>query len=374
MKRILSIIAGVIAVAPCAFSVGWAQDDATKLDSVLHQLRDIKSKRESTGSEKSLKPTLMPSAHQTRQVEEAANEVARVSVQFAAAIGGSVKGIYEADDRREYNGQDVTAAERRAADATVLLIRGASVAVAPDKKTFDLSGGNIVDPITGTGLCTPAQAKAANKPEERFFDQPNPGFCSGFRIDKKHILTAGHCVETQSDCENTKFVFGFNTSRRNPEKHLPAQNLYQCKAIVGGVTYPDGADWRLLEVDRTMTYGSDLTLRTAESSPKLSVGKSVTVIGYPLGLPVKIANGATVRGFGGGFFVANLDTYEGNSGSAVFNSEALSKGKLLVEGILVRGEKDFDMTSPCYISKRCPTNGCRGEDVTLANEIVLPPH
>ena len=118
-----------------------------------------------------------------------------------------------------------------------------------------------------------------------------------------------------------------------------------------------------------MTQGSDLALRRADLEPKLSVGSELTVIGYPLGLPVKIANEGTVRGFGSGFLVTNLDTYEGNSGSAVLNSEELSKGRLLVEGILVRGENDFEMTTPCYLSKRCPSYGCRGEDVTRAAEI-----
>ena len=124
-----------------------------------------------------------------------------------------------------------------------------------------------------------------------------------------------------------------------------------------------------MEVDRDMTHGSDLALRHADDEPKLVMGGELTVIGYPLGLPVKIASGGTVRGFGRGFLVANLDTYEGNSGSAVLNSEKLAKGQILVEGVLVRGENDFEMTAPCYISKRCPSYGCRGEDVTLAAEI-----
>jgi hypothetical protein len=54
----------------------------------------------------------------------------------------------------------------------------------------------------------------------------------------------------------------------------------------------------------------------------------------------------------------------------VFNTAKLNQGELFVEGVLVRGEDDFSFTDPCYASKRCPVEGCRGEDVTLATEIV----
>ena len=60
-----------------------------------------------------------------------------------------------------------------------------------------------------------------------------------------------------------------------------------------------------------------------------------------------------------GYFVANLDTYGGNSGSPVFNSDTHE-----VEGILVRGERDFVQAGGCTVSLVCPDTGCRGEDCT----------
>ena len=66
------------------------------------------------------------------------------------------------------------------------------------------------------------------------------------------------------------------------------------------------------------------------------------------------------------FLVANLDTYGGNSGSAVFNA---TDGK--IEGVLVRGEMDYVFKNGCRISNVCATDACRGEDVTLI-ERVLP--
>src|SRR5262249_51918318 len=74
----------------------------------------------------------------------------------------------------------------------------------------------------------------------------------------------------------------------------------------------------------------------------------------------KFAAGAAVRNNApDAFFVANLDTYGGNSGSPVFNSDTH-----VVEGILVRGENDFVLQGTCMVSLVCPTTGCRGEDCT----------
>ena len=46
----------------------------------------------------------------------------------------------------------------------------------------------------------------------------------------------------------------------------------------------------------------------------------VYALGYPTGLPLKLAGNATVQSVSGtAYFTANLDTFAGNSGSPVFN-------------------------------------------------------
>ena len=92
---------------------------------------------------------------------------------------------------------------------------------------------------------------------------------------------------------------------------------------------------------------------------KAKSGDEIVVIGHPSGLPTKVAGGASVRNDAGTYFVANLDTYGGNSGSAVFDS---ASGE--VAGILVRGETDFRRVGSCLQSNVCTDSGCRGEDVT----------
>jgi V8-like Glu-specific endopeptidase len=92
------------------------------------------------------------------------------------------------------------------------------------------------------------------------------------------------------------------------------------------------------------------------------------VIGHPTGLPTKVSAGANVRSVNDVYFVANLDTFGGNSGSAVFNAET---GE--IEGILVRGERDYRYNSArgCYVPNTCVNLGCRGEDSTLITNLGL---
>jgi hypothetical protein len=96
-------------------------------------------------------------------------------------------------------------------------------------------------------------------------------------------------------------------------------------------------------------------------------GTPIIVIGHPAGLPTKVAGGAAVREVKEGYFTANLDTYGGNSGSAVFNART---GQ--IEGILVRGENDFvyDSANSCRRSNVCSADGCRGEDVTTIGSLI----
>ena len=93
----------------------------------------------------------------------------------------------------------------------------------------------------------------------------------------------------------------------------------------------------------------------------------LVVIGNPSGLPLKVAGGASVRKNEAPFFFsANLDTFQGNSGSAVFNAQSG-----VVEGILVRGEEDFEanMALMCIEAKKCNDSECRGEDVSRITSI-----
>jgi len=361
-----------IAIGIGGVVVASGQEEKTVVKETLAKLEALTTQLRAQKTQKGRQPEVLPPSSSTRDEEETLNRLTRESVSLRQALGGELapKAIYGVDDRRNYDHPQVTNWQRRGADSTVVLVDMQNLIPSADGASFDLRGGNILG-SDGSGLCTPAQAEGLGKPEEPFYDEPNPGFCSGFRVGSDRIATAGHCLKTEAQCTRTRFIANFyKTIGGSPEKHVPASDVYACKRLLDGKLTTDGPDWRLAQLDRPMKSGMNVRLRQLGQEPQLQSGDGVTVIGYPLGLPVKIAAGAVVRGFGKGFFIANLDTYEGNSGSAVFNTEQLTKGDMLVEGILVRGEKDFDVKTPCFVSKRCTVAGCRGEDVTLASEFA----
>ena len=229
------------------------------------------------------------------------------------------------------------------ADSTIALFQASDVTVL--NGAAQLRTQNYGDAY---GLCK----------EEPFFSQGVGAFCSGSLVAPDVIMTAGHCVPSAEECAGIKFVFGFDVKKEGvlPDS-VPESQVYGCKELIGREQIETGADWALVRLDRKVAGHAPLRLNLSGAIAK---GAPVLVIGHPAGLPTKIAGGAHVRDASpDGYFVANLDTYGGNSGSAVFN-----EASGLVEGILVRGEQDFVQKGACRVSNVCPADGCRGEDVT----------
>lgn len=197
---------------------------------------------------------------------------------------------------------------------------------------------------------------------ERFSQQPSVALCSGFIVKNNLLVTAGHCIKDMTDCSSYKWIFDYKVATSNAKKvNVPKSSVYSCKAIIARTLNPvDQNDYAVIQLDRKVTGRIPLGFR---QEGKITVNTAVVVIGHPSGLPTKIADGAKVRKLSNRYFTANLDTYGGNSGSAVLNAKTG-----LVEGILVRGENDFvpdPQGSGCQVSNMCPSTGCRGEDVTF---------
>ncbi len=185
---------------------------------------------------------------------------------------------------------------------------------------------------------------------------------------KDLIATAAHCVENPDDLKSIRFVFGFRM-KNETEGPMVIDNsdIYEGDNIVKRVFDDNGPDWAIIKLKSSVV--GDHKPVILRRSGKISDNESVYVIGHPVGLPTKFADGANVRNNNNeSFFVCNLDTYGGNSGSPVFNSTTHE-----LEGILVRGETDFIVTeNGCRKSNVCPQNDpnlvCRGEDCTRSSE------
>ncbi|HAN05014.1 MAG: hypothetical protein A2X29_06395 [Elusimicrobia bacterium GWA2_64_40] len=277
-----------------------------------------------------------------------------LSAAIALCAAGSAvaadKVIYGSDDRLDIY-QVTDSRLLKLADSTVGLFQASDVYVTGSRAL--LTTESYAD---GYNLCK----------EEPFYEQVTGAFCSGSLVAPDIIMTAGHCVKSADACEGTKFVFGFAVKSKgvNPSE-VPASDVYSCSELIGREQVGTGADWALIRLDRKVTGHEPLKYDTSDS---VKNGDPLVVIGHPAGLPTKVAGGATVRDASPkGYFVANLDTYGGNSGSAVFNAKTG-----VIVGILVRGENDYVYKDGCSVSNVCPSTGCRGEDVTKLNAVTSP--
>ena len=254
--------------------------------------------------------------------------------------------VYGDDDRIEVY-EDTDPAHQILAESVVAIMSSNSVSK-NSKGGVDIKGDNYGD---YNELCT----------SEKFIEQSTPAYCSGFLVAENIIATAGHCVQDTDFCKDAQFVFGFmkDSKTRDPNV-VKLHDVYGCKRILHQEMQEDGADFALVELDRPVVGRTPVEF----AKKSASITDSLFVIGHPVGLPMKIAGGASVRSNEKGFFVANLDTFGGNSGSAVFNKN------YEVAGILVRGEEDFVRKGPCYVAKRCDNDKCRGEDATSADVVV----
>ena len=197
---------------------------------------------------------------------------------------------------------------------------------------------------------------------EPFRTQPVSAFCTGFLVGEDLIATAGHCFDAGDlSAGNVRFVFGFQMSDAyTPVSTVPAANVYTAVQLIAQENLGSAQDYAIIRVDRAVVASGALPLEIRRTGT-VPVGTAIGVIGHPAGLPLKIAFGPTTQVYNNTpttHFVANLDTYGGNSGSPVFNA---TTG--VVEGILVRGESDYVDTGSCFVSYQLADNQA-GEEVT----------
>jgi V8-like Glu-specific endopeptidase len=266
---------------------------------------------------------------------------------FSNTLFATTSKVIYGDDNRE-NPADSSALLRE-------LSRSTAAMVSP--VYLHQTGDNInisATTLEGRGIC----------PTERFANQITAAVCSGFLVAPDLLVTAGHCIKRKSDCQKYQWVFDYvDNSNGQRIITIPTSSVYSCKKILSrSQSRRTQNDFALIRLDRKVTDRSPLKVRT---SGKVANNTPLTVIGHPTGLPTKIASGANIRANNNKyFFIANLDTFGGNSGSVVLDSVTR-----LVEGILVRGERDYVSQGGCQIPNHCDMNSCRGEDVTRITNI-----
>ncbi|MGD9510752.1 MAG: serine protease [Geminicoccaceae bacterium] len=273
-----------------------------------------------------------------------------LATQPAVAAGASPRVVYGADNRQEV--YQLNAVRKKLAASTVAMVTG-------DPK---LAGKPITLPLN-PDLQT--QYKLCDG--QRFAKQPVPAFCSGALVAADIVLTAGHCVKAQGSKEGValnQMLFVFDFDMQNPSTvaiTFPGKNVYAAKSLIRRVQ-SNTVDYALIRLDRNVAGRPALKIAPKE---QLFNGKQLFVIGHPSGLPTKLADHASITRVKATTFTANLDTFEGNSGSPIFSAQSNA-----IIGVLDSGKKDYVRKGNCNVVNTLP-NKPGGEGATRASALPL---
>lgn len=175
--------------------------------------------------------------------------------------------------------------------------------------------------------------------DANFASQPHNGNCSSALISKDRILTAAHCIDKSGNygmsAKDYYVVFDYKRTDKNMVEYIiPKENVYTIKKEIyrdfDRSMFETAIDLTILKLDRKVNR----PILKVNTKYKYVQGNEVFVIGYPLGIPLKL----TPNGFinnkkaSKNSFKHDLDTFSVNSGSPVFDAETKE-----IMGVHVRG-------------------------------------
>ena len=178
-----------------------------------------------------------------------------------------------------------------------------------------------------------------------FLEEATAATCGAVLIDGDLVLTASHCLTRVPSCRDYDYVFGYAESAPGALGALSRAQVYGCRTVaVSEESPPDSdthVDYAVVQLDRPVD--PSLAPVTLGAAAALSAGQAVVTIGFPSGLPVKINPAAVLdpRAATLDYFTLASDTFEGSSGSGVYDA-----GQRLV-GLFARGTADFVDRGSC---------------------------
>jgi V8-like Glu-specific endopeptidase len=191
---------------------------------------------------------------------------------------------------------------------------------------------------SSSGLTFKTQTIPAKNDLRAFINQPRVGDCTGFLIAPDLMATAGHCIQSQSECKTTQVVFDYvkpNTAASSLK--ISKNSIYQCKKVITRNFKPSEnhpSDYAVFQLDRpvldrTPMVLADQKIETLDQMP-------LSILGFPRGVFMKYADHAKVLKIESEqSFRSNLDSFQCNSGSPIFEENT---GKVV--GILISGSFD----------------------------------
>ncbi len=173
-------------------------------------------------------------------------------------------------------------------------------------------------------------------PDSNFSNQLQAANCSGILVKNQYLLTAAHCIdESMKGYGMNDFYAVFNYKKMAQNQNEYFINKEDVFELVKKTHYEFDKtfsstllDLAIFKLDRKPNYKS-----AKVSFKKMNKGDRVYVLGYPLGIALKLSDDSVVTKTVGrkNSFQHQLDTFSVNSGSPIFDEESN------VVGVHVRG-------------------------------------
>ena len=199
---------------------------------------------------------------------------------------------------------------------------------------------------------------------QKFLDQPVISLGTSFLISDRHMLMAGHSVNGVDFCRTFEFVFDYNLDRleytKTGELFFRDEQVYGCEEIF--LNKKD--DFAIVRLDRKVIDRKPLKI---QGESNLVQRDSFTMLGYPLGLPLKVTSGGKIVKESSGRMNMTISAFSGNSASPVFST---ASGHLV--GLLQAGQEDFELNqNGCYEYKICNKDLGNCQEMEIMAEQVL---
>lgn len=177
---------------------------------------------------------------------------------------------------------------------------------------------------------------------ERFRDDVSLGLGSGFLVNSRMVLTAKHCtffdpyMTQEMEPEDLLVVRGFTQGGWFSQLSFAKDQVHEVASIERS---GDALDWARLSLKEPIAGVEGLPLASTQADfAPIEPHLAVYVLGHPSGLALKHAPGGRVIKAipGDPIVLATTDTFQGNSGSPVFDAFTHA-----VVGVLVAGAPDY---------------------------------
>lgn len=195
--------------------------------------------------------------------------------------------------------------------------------------------------------------------------------CSGVLVGKDLVLTAGHCISSQTDCSDKSYVFDFLSNSDIPRIQNNDRLIYKCKKVVAWskpVPRKQLVDYALIQLDREVTDREPIAL----SKTKIGQETNLTAFGFPLGMPMKISKGFISKtdadknqSTKNPFVSTSMPSHGGLSGGGVYDDD------YNLVGLLVRGDANIEPDGRCQRIRECEKENCPWAEVQRLDTLKI---